>query len=121
MARYLFKEVVPKLTMKPKIDKLLLHTPCSVSKDGGAEMLQKLAEKCAKTVVSTNIECCGFGGMKGFTVPEINANSLKRLPADTKQQFNMGASMSKTCQLGLTTHTGLQFKSIEALLDECAL
>lgn len=120
-AEFLLKEVVPKLTMKPKINKLLLHTPCSVSKDGGEEMLHKLAEKCAETVVSTNIECCGFGGMKGFTVPEINANSLKRLPEDTKQQFDMGASMSKTCQLGLTTHTGLQFKSIEALLDECAL
>ncbi len=118
---FLLNEVVPKLTMKPKIEKLLLHTPCSVSKDGGAEMLHKLATKCAEEVVSTNIECCGFGGMKGFTVPEINANSLKRLPKDAKQQFEMGASMSKTCQLGLTTHTGLQFKSIEALLDECAL
>lgn len=120
-ADFLLNEVVPRLTMKRKIEKLLLHTPCSVSKDGGAEILLKLAEKCADTVESTNIECCGFGGIKGFTVPEINANSLNRLPQDTQQRYDMGASMSKTCQLGLTTHTGLQFKSIEALLDECAL
>ena len=120
-AEFLLKEVVPKLTMKSKIERLLLHTPCSVSKDGGAEMLAQLASHCADEVVSTNIECCGFGGMKGFSVPEINANSLKRLPKDSATQFDVGASMSKTCQLGLTTHTGLQFKSIEALLDECAL
>jgi len=120
-AEFLLKEVVPRLTMKTKIEKLLLHTPCSVAKDGGAEMLQKLAESCAHQVESTNIECCGFGGAKGFSVPEINANSLKRLPKDTGQRYDIGASMSKTCQLGLTTHTGLQFKSIEALLDECAL
>ena len=118
---FLLKEVAPKLTMKRKIDKLLLHTPCSVAKDGGGEMLFKLAQKCAREVVSTNIECCGFGGMKGFTVPEINQNSLQHLPATVKQDYEIGASMSKTCQLGLTTHTGLQFKSIEALLDECAL
>ncbi|MFD2722592.1 hypothetical protein [Ignatzschineria indica] len=54
-------------------------------------------------------------------MPEINQNSLQRLPATVKQDYEIGASMSKTCQLGLTTHTGLQFKSIEALLDECAL
>lgn len=120
-AEFLLKEVAPKLTMRPKIEKLLLHTPCSVAKDGGSEMLHQLATLCASEVVSTNIECCGFGGMKGFTVPEINANSLQRLPKDSAKQFDIGASMSKTCQLGLTTHTGLQFKSIEALLDECAL
>ena len=120
-SEFLLNEVVPRLTMKSKIEKLLLHTPCSVAKDGGAEMLLKLAEKCATHVESTNIECCGFGGVKGFTVPEINENSLKRLPKDSKQRYELGVSMSKTCQLGLTTHTGLQFKSIEALLDECAL
>ena len=120
-AEFLLQEVVPRLTMKTKMARLLLHTPCSVSKDGGAVLLQKLAESCAEEVVSTNIECCGFGGAKGFSVPEINANSLKRLPKDLKQSFDIGASMSKTCQLGLTSHTGLQFKSIEALLDEYAL
>lgn len=118
---FLVKEVLPRLTIEEKLDRLLLHTPCSVAKAGGSQDLLKLAKACANEVVLTNIECCGFAGAKGFTVPEINENSLKRLPADAVEQFDIGASMSKTCQIGLTSHTGLSFKSIEALLDRCAL
>jgi D-lactate dehydrogenase len=28
--------------------------------------------------------------------------------------------MSRTCQIGLTTHTGVDYQSIEALLDACS-
>lgn len=120
-AQFLLDEVVPRLDITPKFKALSLHTPCSVTKEGMAGELAELATYCAEKVLPTDIDCCGFGGAKGFTTPEINQNSLRNLGKKISGSCDIGASMSKTCQLGLTTHTGVEFKSIEALLDECSI
>lgn len=120
-AQFLLHEVVPRLDITPKFERLALHTPCSITKEGMASELAELATFCAKEVTPTEIDCCGFGGVKGFTTPEINQNSLRQLGEKIEGHCEIGASMSKSCQIGLTTHTGVEFKSIEALLDECSI
>ena len=66
-----------------------------------------------------DIACCGFAGDKGFTTPELNANSLKRLKPAIGG-CDSGVSMSRTCQIGLTAHGDIEYQSIEALLDQCS-
>lgn len=67
-----------------------------------------------------DIACCGFDGDKGFTLPELNAKSLKqRLPA-LPEGCSCGVSASRPCQIGLASHSGIPYRSSEALLDDCS-
>ncbi len=87
---------------------------------GVAGALRTLAALCTESLIVPDIACCGFAGDKGFTVPELNANSLRRLKPALPQSCRHGVSMSRTCQIGLTHHAGFEYHSIEALLDACS-
>lgn len=116
---FLAERVVPRLTFSPKLDQLAVHIPCSTSKlDAGAKLVA-LARQCARDVTVPDIACCGFAGDKGFTLPELNANSLKRLVPALPEGCGCGVSASRTCQIGLASHGGMPYRSIEALLDDC--
>lgn len=117
---FLAHQVVPRLTLTPKLDQLAVHIPCSTSKAGAGQKLVALAQHCAREVTVPDIACCGFAGDKGFTLPELNANSLKRLLPALPEGCGCGVSASRTCQIGLTSHSGIPYRSIEALLDDCS-
>lgn len=112
--------MVPRLTLQPQVDQLAVHVPCSTSKLGAAPKLVALAKQCAGEVTVPDIACCGFAGDMGFTRPELNANSLKRLKPLLPEGCGCGVSASRTCQIGLSSHGGIPYRSLEALLDECA-
>lgn len=79
--------------------------------------LQALAERCADTVIAPDqVGCCGFGGDRGFVEPELNAHALRHLalPAGCGE----GYSSNRTCEIGLTDHTGVPYRSILNLLEE---
>jgi D-lactate dehydrogenase len=81
--------------------------------------LLSLAKMCAKeVVVPDEVGCCGWAGDRGFTHPELNASALKplkkQLPGDVKD----GYSTSRTCEIGLSLHSGISYKSIVYLVDE---
>jgi D-lactate dehydrogenase len=76
-----------------------------------------LARKCSKTVViPEGIHCCGFAGDKGFTTPELNAHSLRTLK-DAVQQCSEGISTSRTCEIGLSQHGGIDYHGLVYLVD----
>ncbi|KZE25977.1 FAD-binding and (Fe-S)-binding domain-containing protein [Crenobacter luteus] len=118
-ASYLAEHVLPRLTLHKKLPQLAVHVPCSASKMGVGGKLLALARACADEIVAPDIACCGFAGSKGFTLPELNANGLRGLRASLPDTCDAGVSMSRTCQIGLTTHSGRDYHSIEALLDFC--
>lgn len=117
---FLHKFVAPELKIKKKVDKLVLHVPCSVTKMGVGSKLIALADMCTDELTVPEIMCCGFAGIKGFSVPELNANSLRGLKPAIPSGCNHAVSTSRLCQIGLTHHTGLDYESIEALLNKCA-
>ncbi len=117
---YLADVVAPRLDIQPKVDHLAVHVPCSTAKLGAGSKLVALARQCADDVTVPDIACCGFAGDKGFTLPELNANSLKRLVPALPPACGTGVSCSRTCQIGLSAHSGRPYRSLEALLDECA-
>ncbi|OQS41455.1 FAD-binding and (Fe-S)-binding domain-containing protein [Chromobacterium haemolyticum] len=118
-ARFLEAFVAPRLAVTRKLEQLALHIPCSAAEMGAAEALTRLAGLCAERLTVPDIACCGFAGDKGFTVPELNAHSLRRLPPALPPGCRHGVSMSRTCQIGLSEHAGFEYRSIEALLDFC--
>jgi D-lactate dehydrogenase len=100
-------------------DTIAIHTVCS-AKDMGLEGdFKRLAEMCAEKVVTPQVTCCGFAGDRGFTVPELNAFGLRRLKDQLPADVHQGYSTSRTCEIGLTTHSGIDYRSILYLVDRC--
>ena len=69
-----------------------------------------------EVVVPEGIHCCGFAGDKGFTTPELNAHSLRSLK-DAVQICEEGISTSRTCEIGLTQHGGIDYHGLVYLVD----
>ena len=77
-------------------------------------------DDCAQKVFTPErVGCCGFAGDRGFTHPELNESALKELKAAVSQTCIAGYSNSRTCEIGLSLHSGLYYKSILYLVDEC--
>ncbi|MDO8696355.1 MAG: hypothetical protein Q7J74_04505, partial [Pseudomonas sp.] len=59
---------------------------------------------------------CGFAGDKGFTTPELNAHALRSLK-EAVQICDEGISTSRTCEIGLSQHAGIDYHNLVYLLD----
>ncbi len=98
---------------------VVIHTVCSARKMDLEEDFITLAKKCAAKVVVPETTCCGFAGDRGFTYPELNADGLKLLREQIPDDCTQGYSTSRTCEIGLTEHSGISYKSILYLVDRC--
>lgn len=98
-----------------------IHITCSTRLMGVGEMLIDLARRCSSRVlIPDGVGCCGFAGDKGFTKPEVNAYALRKLrPQIEKEQVTVGYSNSRTCEIGLSTNSGVPYVSIVYLVNEC--
>ena len=102
-------------------DTVAVHITCSMRKMNLGNMLVDLARLCSRhVVVPDEIGCCGFAGDRGFTHPEVNAYALRKLrPQLEKAGVKTGYSNSRTCEIGLTTNSGIPYLSIVYLVDQC--
>jgi D-lactate dehydrogenase len=97
-----------------------IHTTCSSEKMGLNAKLLAVAKRCAeKVVVPERVGCCGFAGDRGFTFPELNAAALADLRPAVEGKCTAGYSNSRTCEIGLSLHSGIYYKSILYLVDRC--
>ena len=104
-----------------KLDRTVaVHITCSTREMGLGDSLVELASLCAtKVVVPEGVGCCGFAGDKGFTHPEMNKYALRNLkPAIDRYHVTYGYSNSRTCEIGLQTHSGVPYMSIAYLVNE---
>jgi D-lactate dehydrogenase len=100
-------------------EQVAIHATCTTIKLGLADQLKELAGLCAtRVVVPENINCCGFAGDRGFNVPELNEAALDGLK-DQVAGCSEGFSTSRTCEIGLTLHGGINYSSILYLVDRC--
>ena len=117
---FLLQKVLPKLSITPLNEPVALHVTCSANQLGHANKLEQLLAACTdKVVVPEGISCCGFAGDKGFVLPELIASALSAL----KQQVSacsQGVSTSRTCEIGLSRHAGIEYQHIVYLLDRCS-
>jgi D-lactate dehydrogenase len=109
-----------RLDFTPVEETVAVHSTCSSIKMGLSDPLRTLAEKCARTViVPRSVECCGWAGDRGFTTPELNDSALKELRSEIPPGCTGGYSTSRTCEIGLSLHSGVQYRSIVYLVDRC--
>lgn len=110
--------LLARLAITPTRARIALHITCSSTCMGLGDKFFALAQRCADdVVVPPDITCCGFAGDKGFTVPELNASALRGL-ADAVRGCEAGYSNSRTCEMGLSQHAGIPYRSILDLLHE---
>jgi len=118
---FIDKFLLDKLDFKPIDESITVHATCSTIKMGLKPALVKIARLCSTNVlVPEEVGCCGFAGDKGFTMPELNEYGLRKLrPQVEKAHAKTGYCNSRTCEIGLNTHSGIPFMSIVYLVDQC--
>lgn len=111
--------LLSELEITPKSESVLLHIACSARKMGLVNDMLSLANRCVShVIVPEHIECCGWAGDKGFTTPELNNNALTPLREQVPKEVTRGFSNSRTCEIGLSHHSGVPYQSILYLVDE---
>lgn len=120
-AEFIYTFLRSRLVFKPVDRPVALHITCSMRKMGLTNTLIDLARLCSTQVfVPEEVGCCGFAGDRGFTHPELNAYALRKLrPQIEERNIQIGYSNSRTCEIGLTTNSGIPYVSIAYLVDEC--
>ena len=98
-------------------DSIAIHVPCSSKKMGIEASFMKVAALCADKVTPSGIPCCGMAGDRGMRYPELTGNSLQHL--DLPGDCTDGYSTSRTCEMSLSNHSGINFRGLVYLVDEC--
>lgn len=113
--------IADSLVFVPTDEPVAIHLTCSSRLLGLDSKILDLAHRCSTHVlVPEEVGCCGFAGDKGFTHPELNAYALRKLrPQIEKAGVKRGFSNSRTCEIGLTTNSGVPYQSLIYLIDEC--
>ena len=115
--RFIRTHLLDRLEFTPQDAPIAVHVTCSTQHLGESQALIDLARKCSTNVViPEGIHCCGFAGDKGFTTPELNSHSLRTLK-EAVQHCSEGISTSRTCEIGLTQHGGVDYHGLVYLVD----
>ncbi|TVT84585.1 FAD-binding and (Fe-S)-binding domain-containing protein [Pseudomonas sp. H3(2019)] len=115
--RFIRTHLIDRLDFTPQEAPIAVHVTCSTQHLGESQALIDLVRRCSKNVViPEGIHCCGFAGDKGFTTPELNAHSLRTLK-DAVQHCSEGISTSRTCEIGLSQHGGIDYHGLVYLVD----
>ena len=120
LMEFIHDYVAPDLEFTPTNEPIALHLTCSTRLMKIDDKILDLAKRCSTNVlVPEGVGCCGFAGDKGFTHPELNAYALRKLrPQIVAAGIGRGFSNSRTCEIGLTTHSGVPYQSLIYLIDE---
>lgn len=116
---FVLKYLLDYLSISPIEETVMLHVTCSSRRMGLENSMLKLANACAsEVVIPEHIQCCGWAGDKGFTTPELNAAAVHPLKEQVPNNCTRGFSNSRTCEIGLSHHSGIPYQSILYLVDE---
>lgn len=115
---FIHQFLLKQLDFYPIDEDIALHITCSSRHLAENQAFLDIVRNCTtkQVVIPEDIYCCGFAGDKGFNTPELNAHSLRHLKDDVKH-CKQGVSNSRTCEVGLSEHSGIDYRSIVYLVD----
>ncbi|KPP99415.1 FAD-binding and (Fe-S)-binding domain-containing protein [Marinobacter sp. HL-58] len=115
--KFIREKLVDRLVFKPDDTAIAIHVTCSTQHLGESQGLIDIARRCSTNVViPEDIHCCAFAGDKGFNVPELNSHALRTLPRQVDGCVE-GISTSRTCEIGLSRHGGIDYHGLVYLVD----
>ena len=118
-AEFILEFLRERLEFHPIDEPVAVHITCSMRLMGLGGKIMDVARLCStKVVIPEGVGCCAFAGDKGFTNPELNAWALRKLrPALEAAEVAEGYSNSRTCEIGLSLHGGVPYRSIVYLVN----
>lgn len=119
-AEFAWKYLLPNLKIRQLDWSVAVFAVCTAKKLGVDNLITEIAKRCAKHVTVAESNCCGFAGDKGFFMPEINRYGLAAL-AKQVEGIEDGYATSRTCEIGLSEHGKIEFRSILYLIDAASL
>lgn len=115
--KFIREQLLDRLEFQPQDTPVAVHVTCSTQHLGEAQGLIDIVRHCtSQVVIPEGIHCCGFAGDKGFTTPELNAHALRSLQSAV-QYCAEGISTSRTCEIGLSQHGGIDYHGLVYLVD----
>jgi len=118
-AQFINDYLIDKLKIRQLDRKVAVFAVCSAKKMEVDTTLFNIASKCAKEVVRIDSNCCGFAGDRGFILPALNKHGLRFLREQSKE-CSEGYATSRTCEIGLSYHSGITYSSILYLIEEAS-
>jgi D-lactate dehydrogenase len=116
--KFIREHLLERLQITPQDKPVAVHVTCSTQHLGEAQGLIDIVRRCtSEVVIPEGIHCCGFAGDKGFTTPELNEHALRSLKSAV-QYCEEGISTSRTCEIGLSQHGGIDYHGLVYLLDK---
>ncbi|RJG48748.1 FAD-binding oxidoreductase [Motilimonas pumila] len=108
-----------RLDFHPIPEPVMLHVTCSSQNMGQANLLRQLLARCAEEVIEpAQISCCGFAGDRGICVPGLNQAALADLAQQVPKGCQRGYSNSRSCEIGLSLHSGIEYQSVVYLVNQ---
>ncbi len=118
-AEFAWKYLIPKLQLTKLDESVAVFAVCTAKKLGVDNILADIAKLCAKRVKVVESNCCGFAGDKGFFMPELNDWGLRNLKRQI-EDCTHGYATSRTCEIGLQHHGGIEFCNIFYLIEKAS-
>lgn len=120
-AEFVCRFLKDRLVFRKTDEPVALHLTCSSRLMNIDRYMIELAGLCSSSVlVPDGVGCCGFAGDKGMTHPQLNAYALRKLSSQIKEGgIKTGYSNSRTCEIGLQNNSGIPYRSIIYLVNEC--
>ena len=118
-AEFIWKFLKDRLEFHPTDEPVSVHITCTMRLMGLQDCIVGLARLCSTNVtVPSGVGCCAYAGDKGMTNPELNAWALRKLRPELEAAgVKEGFSNSRTCEIGLSTHGGVPYRSIVYLVN----
>ena len=94
-----------------------LFPVCSLKKMGLEDDLRRVGAPAPSGVHVAGHELLRLRRQPGFTHPELNEWGLRHLDEQIPADVVAAYSTSRTCEIGLSTHSGRRFDSLVDLID----
>jgi D-lactate dehydrogenase len=115
---FIHDHLLEKLELKKTEEPMAFHVTCTSTKMGMQDKFMTVARACTEhPVFPEEVGCCGFAGDKGFSHPEINSWALRNLKLQV-DRLAAGYSNSRTCEIGLSRNSGIDYKSVMYLVRD---
>jgi D-lactate dehydrogenase len=114
---FIHDHLLGSLELERSSEAMAFHLTCTSTKMGLEEKFRTVAQACTENpIFPEEVGCCGFAGDKGFTQPEINTWALRNLKLQV-DRLSAGYSNSRTCEIGLSRNSGIDYKSVMYLVQ----
>ena len=114
------KDLLHKLDIRKKLDRVVLHPTCSMNHLHLAHAFHEVAEQLSnEVIVPLGAACCGTAGDRGLLHPEL-VLSATRDERESVMSMDADAYLSanRTCEMGMRHSTGKSYESFVFVVEE---